>query len=241
MGLVKNILIKMFENAMGLNKKNILDLLDERPDSQLLDLGCDDGAWSMALAGRIGTKRVYGIDIVPERLALASQKGVSTTLGDLNGILPYETESFDVVHANQVIEHISNLDLFVSEIRRILKPQGYVVISTENASSWHNVFAAIMGWQIFSLTNLTVKKAGLGNPLALHRNAAAADSGFDMSSWTHKVIFAYSGLREFLEVHGFSHVRIKGAGYYPLPAALGDIDRRHSHFITMKAYKRFSV
>lgn len=238
MGLMKNLLIKMFQNSMGRNKRNILDLLDESPDARLLDLGCDDGAWSMALAGRIRTKFVYGLDIVPERLVLASQKGVIAKLGDLNEVLPYETGTFDVVHANQVIEHISNLDLFVSEIHRILKPQGYVVISTENASSWHNIFAAIMGWQIFSLTNLTVRKAGLGNPLALHRNSAAADPGFDMSSWTHKVIFAYSGLKEFLEVHGFGDVRVRGAGYYPLPAALGAIDPRHSHFIAMKAYKR---
>lgn len=52
-----------------------------------------------------------------------------------------------------MIEHVSNVDLFVSEVFRVLKKGGHAVISTENGSSWHNVFAAAMGWQIFSLTN----------------------------------------------------------------------------------------
>jgi len=89
-----------------------------------------------------------------------------------------------------------------------------------------------MGWQIFSLTNLSSKKLGIGNPLALHRN-----EDLELSSWTHKTIFNYQGLKEFFAVHGFNCISMKGAGYYPLPSCIGRLDKRHSHFITVKAYK----
>jgi ubiquinone/menaquinone biosynthesis C-methylase UbiE len=37
---------------------------------------------------------------------------------------PFEDESFDLVHANQVIEHVGRLDHFVEETRRVLRPGG---------------------------------------------------------------------------------------------------------------------
>jgi SAM-dependent methyltransferase len=44
--------------------------------------------------------------------------------------MPYEDESFDFVFIKSVIEHISNTDLFLSEIRRVLKKGGKVIILT---------------------------------------------------------------------------------------------------------------
>jgi ubiquinone/menaquinone biosynthesis C-methylase UbiE len=131
-----------------------------------------------------------------------------------------------------VIEHVSNVDLFVSEVFRVLKKGGHAVISTENGSSWHNVFAAAMGWQIFSLTNVSGLKAGLGNPFAIQRGGTPFTG-----TWTHKTIFNYRGLIEMFETHGFSKVTVAGAGYFPLPALLGRIDPRHSAFITVFAEK----
>lgn len=126
----------------------------------------------------------------------------------------------------------SAYDRFASEIYRILKPGGSAIISTENGSSWHNIFASILGWQIFSLTNVSRLQAGIGNPLALLRNQP-----IEFSTWTHKVIFNYRGLKEFFLLHGFKEIQIKGAGYYPFPTQLAKLDPRHSHFITLYAKK----
>ena len=125
------------------------------------------------------------------------------------------------------------MDGFLGEIKRVLKPGGYVVVSTENASSWHNIFASIMGWQIFSLTNISSVQSGIGNPLAIHQGEAV-----ELSSWTHKTIFNYLGLKDYFRVYGFSNIQILGAGYYPLPSVLGKLDPVHSHFITIKAFKK---
>lgn len=54
-------------------------------------------------------------------------------------------QSSDVVYANQVIEHVSDLGRFMYETNRVLRTGGALVISTEDASSWHNICAAMMG------------------------------------------------------------------------------------------------
>jgi len=120
----------------------------------------------------------------------------------------------------------------LSEIFRGLKPGGYAIISTENASSWCNIFSSIMGWQIFSLTNFSSQRASIGNPIALHRGE---DSW--ASSWMHVRIYNYRGLREYLESFNFTIEDVSGSGYFPLPGILGNIDKRHCHFMTFKIRK----
>jgi SAM-dependent methyltransferase len=232
--MLKNFFTNMYAAADQLNRANILALVrNAPPQGHLLDLGCHDGTWSKELARSANARAIDGVEIVDEAAALAERRGIRVSRMDLNQPLDaLASDSYDVIHANQVIEHVSSVDLFVSEVFRLLKPGGYAVISTENGSSWHNVFAAIMGWQIFSLTNVSGKMAGLGNPCAIQRGNAPFSA-----TWTHKTIFNYRGLIEMFEVHGFRDISMKGAGYFPLPARLGTIDVRHSAFITIGARK----
>lgn len=223
----------MHNKARALNDQNILNMLVVDPNADILDLGCDDGTWTVKVVNKIKTNNIYGIEIVESSAKEAEDKGIKVKISDLNANFPFEDNSFDVIHANQIIEHIAFLDNFLSEVIRVLRPGGYVVMGTENASSWHNIFASLFGWQIFSLSNLSVKKAGLGNPFALHRGDPGASP-----SWTHKTVFNWRGLKEFFEAHGFTKVEIRGAGYYPLPACFGKFDPRHSHYIQIKGIKR---
>jgi ubiquinone/menaquinone biosynthesis C-methylase UbiE len=235
--MMKTFFTNMYETAAEMNRQNIIALVQragqEGGGRAILDLGCDDGVWTRRLADAVGAADVHGVEIVEEQARRAAEKGVKVATLDLNQPLKgLPSNHFDVVHANQVIEHVSSVDLFVSEVFRLLKPGGHAVISTENGSSWHNVFAAAMGWQIFSLSNVSARKAGLGNPCAIQRGGTPF-----AGTWTHKTIFNYRGLIEMFEAHGFRDVRLAGAGYFPLPAFLGRIDRRHSAFITALARK----
>lgn len=223
---------RMFNRALALNSRNIYSMLEANPDAKLLDLGCFEGELTVKLGNYVGTKELYGVDVVLAVLHKAKKRGIQVQKGNLNSIFPYRSNFFDVVHANQVIEHMYDSDMFLSEIYRILKPGGYAIISTENGSSWINIIASIMGWQIFSLTNISSKRLGIGNPLAMFRHQKIAYASFG-----HIRIYNYWGLKEYFEVMGFSVEDIKGAGYFPLPNWMGNIDCVHAHFITFKIRK----
>lgn len=230
---LKKIVENQYVNARFLNDNNLIKLLEINKNAKLVDLGCDDGNFTIYLANKIKTKNIYGVDVITKRLELAHKRGIKTIKFDLNKKFLLDDNFFDVVCANQVIEHLTDIDNFVEEIYRILKPNGYALISTENASSWSNIFASIMGWQIFSLTNFSRKKWGLGNPLALHRGEKG-----EFHFWTHKTILNIRGLKELFNLYNFKVEAVKGAGYFPLPSILGNIDKTHSHFLTFKIRKK---
>lgn len=229
---MKKYLEKIYKDAINLNHQNILELLEKNRRANFLDLGCADGDLSIKVGKQIGTANIYGVEIMSEAIKESMGKGIRVKKFDLNKRFDFKDDFFDVILANQVIEHLYSSDNFLSEIYRILKVGGYAIISTENASSWCNIFASIMGWQIFSLTNISDRKQGIGNPLALHK-------GFRLFPGTmkHIRIFNIYGLKEYFETFGFRVEKIKGAGYFPFPAWVGNIDKTHSHFITFKIRK----
>jgi len=229
---MRNFLGNIYAEAVALNHRNIRSLLDFDSNANFLDLGCDDGKLTIEMAIKIGAQDISGVEIVEQRILLAQEKGIKVKKFDLNHDFDFESETFTAIHSNQVIEHLWDSDKFISEIHRVLKKGGYAIISTENASSWCNIFASIMGWQIFSLTNFSSVKQGIGNPFALHR-----DNNVDLASWNHVRIYNIRGLKEYFEAFGFVVEKIKGAGYFPLPSVLGNIDKTHSHFMTFKIIK----
>ena len=231
--LFRQAAVRMFDGAMDANVRNIVALLDEKPGGTFLDLGCDDGERTLLFARAAGSEQVHGVEIVPERAQLAAERGIEVISADLNRRLPYEDGTFDVVCSNQVIEHLADTDTFVAELNRVLRPGGFAVTSTENLASWHNVASLLLGWQPFSLTNVSRERLGLGNPLAIHR----AGDGLELESWQHLRVFAHRGLRELFEAHGFDVERLLGAGYYPLPGRLAGVDSRHAAFLTVKSRK----
>jgi len=232
-GSLRQAFIRMFHRAMEQNLANVDLLLGGRPGGVLLDLGCDNGANTVRFAAAAGAREAHGLELVESRAAIAAHRGVHVRVGDLNEPFPFDDETFDVVVSNQVIEHLHDTDNFVRETHRVLRRGGFAVVSTENLASWHNIGALVLGWQPFSLTNVSETRLGIGNPLALNRGHELA-----LSSWQHTRVFAERGLRELLDAHGFSVVRERGAGYFPLPRRLALADRRHAAFLTVRAARR---
>jgi len=182
--------------------------------------------------GKFKSKNCTGIEIVDTSIIKAKQKGLIVIKTDLNKTLPFKNNSFDVIHANQVIEHLFDTSMFLSELYRITKKNGYVIISTENLASWHNIFSLFFGYQPFSLTNISSKYFGIGNPLAPHYMKKMTNS----NSWQHIRVFAFRGLIEHIQEAGFTIEKVLGAGYYPFNF-LAKFNPKHSAFITIKARK----
>lgn len=230
--MFKKVLVNLHKKAVKYNFDNMLNFLEVNPNALLLDLGCDDGVITKEIGKKIKTKKLYGVEVVKERIIKAKKNGVKVKNFDLNKPFEYKNNQFDVIFSNQVIEHLYDTDNFLDEIYRILKPGGYAVISTENASSWENILASILGWQIFSLTNFSVKRCGVGNPLAINKDIIPP-----LKSWNHVRILNFYGLKEIFELYNFEISGVSGAGYFPFPAFLGNIDKLHAHFITFKVRK----
>src|SRR4051812_12803199 len=110
--------------------------MPSRPGARMLDMGCGDGAWTLDVARHIGADDVHGVEMISAAADGARARGIDVVAADLAAPLTvYEDESFDVIHSNQVIEHLRDTDCFMQEIRRLLRPGGYALVSTNNLSS----------------------------------------------------------------------------------------------------------
>lgn len=231
---MNKIIKKLRDSAVKQFKDYIINCIEVNERHIFLDCGCDDGEWTSKIIkkGNFEIENCYGIEIIDEKIKLAKEKGIKVKKADLNDILPFDSNFFDIIHANQVIEHLYDTYNFLKELYRITKNGGYIVICTENLASWHNIFSLLFGYQPFSLTNISPTYFGIGNPLAPHYREKMPNP----SSWQHIRVFAYRGLIEHIEEAGFKIEKIFGAGYYPLNF-LSRLDPRHSAFIIIKARK----
>jgi SAM-dependent methyltransferase len=109
----------------------VLRLLSKIPPGKLLDVGCSDGS----LTARFRPFTLYGVDVSPEVVRVASSKGIIATCGDISIGFPFEADSFDVVFAGETIEHTVRTDFFLSECNRVLAPGGFLLITTPSVAS----------------------------------------------------------------------------------------------------------
>ena len=100
------------------------------PYGKVLDVGCGSGALLDELAA--SRAEVWGMDVSPLALDFCRLRGHERlVLGDATK-LPFKDGEFDVVTAIGVIEHLDDDATFVSEISRVLKPQGVLVLLTSS-------------------------------------------------------------------------------------------------------------
>ncbi len=115
----KNLIMKMISPEAGLSA---------------LDAGCGTGVFSEFLV-RAGMD-VTGFDESPEMLGIASKKKSLKTVrmvrGDINK-LPFDSDCFDRVLCAFVIEFIPDAKQVISELKRVLKPGGILVVATLNS------------------------------------------------------------------------------------------------------------
>jgi SAM-dependent methyltransferase len=112
------------------------------PGRRVLDLGCRDGALTRAYTDG---NEVVGVDADREALAEAAKLGIETQWADLDEPLAFKDETFDVVVAGELMEHLRDPARFASEARRVLRPGGTFVASVPNAFRLKNRLRFLMG------------------------------------------------------------------------------------------------
>lgn len=232
--LFKNYLLSQTLATGEKNEALLSELLEKKFHTKLLDVGCGDGTMIIKRTKRsLQQPMLYGIDIDPQKVKRANKLGIKTKVGSVEKHFPYKGNYFDVVCANQIIEHLNDIDTFVSEIYRVLKPNGYALISTENLASWHNIFSLLMGWQPFSEHISKIKN--IGNPYRMGNSTNYDSSGM------HVRVLTLLSLTQLFTLYSFSVEEVFGLGYYPFPAPfstwIAKINPNHAACIIIKARK----
>lgn len=156
-----------------------------RTGCEILDVGCGPGTITLDFARLVAPGHVLGVENVAEPLEIgragAQQAGldnVTFAQADAYG-LPYTDDSFDVVHAHQVLQHLANPVGALREMRRVCKPGGVVAV--------RDVDYGGMRW--------LPDNPGLDRWLALYRdvahsNDAFPDGGRFLKAWAREAGFS---------------------------------------------------
>jgi len=160
-----------------------------QPGQSLLDVGCGPGTVTLDLAKRLTPGEVVGIDmsaaVIESARAAAKDADAANVTFDVADAyaLPYADDSFDVVHAHQVLQHLSDPVAVLGEMRRVAKPGGVVAVRDADYAG--------MTWFPAS--------PGLDEWLALYHevtqaNGAEADAGRRLLSWVREAGFDPAGI-----------------------------------------------
>ncbi|MFD9023581.1 class I SAM-dependent methyltransferase [Streptomyces parvulus] len=125
-----------------------------RPHMKLLDVGCGPGTITADLAELVPDGHVTGLDRAPEIVerarATAAERGLGNTdfaVGDVHA-LDYPDDTFCVVHAHQVLQHVGDPVGALREMRRVVRPGGIVAArdSDYGAMTWYPASPGMDDW-----------------------------------------------------------------------------------------------
>ena len=158
------------DSKSSLSKNNLLEhlarynLVTPNKIGQVLDIGCGSGHGSFVLADKFSN--VMGVDVSPEAISYARLNWQKPNIEYKEGSgtkIPYSDNLFDSVVAYEVFEHICDWQKFLAEIKRVLKPNGLVYISTPNKTLYSpGTTKPINPHHCFEMTILEFKKALAG-------------------------------------------------------------------------------
>jgi SAM-dependent methyltransferase len=160
---------------------------------RILDLGCGPAADLLNVKKTLPDKNLelFGIESYEPHVEQAKQSGINVLQLDIERqSIPVERDFFDIVIANQIIEHTKEIFWIFSEISRTLKKGGRVIVGVPNLLSMHNRVMMFFGQQPISIELLGPHVRG----------------------------FTVPGFKKFVEADDYFKVlKIRGSNIYPFP------------------------
>lgn len=153
--------------------------------TKLLDIGCYDGYIGSLLKKKLGTLcEIYGIDVAKNSVKLARKRGIHAKVCNVTGRIEFKSNTFDYIFAGEIIEHLQDTDFFMREVKRVLKPDGTLILTTPNFLSLGRRIHYLFGKGIYMEASFHLPK-----------NAAG-----------HIRYFTFETLRELISYHSFDPI-----------------------------------
>ncbi len=198
--------------------KKARELLKSESISRILDVGCGNGFFLRTI--ETGADK-YGVDII--NMEKYEEEIYIQT--DIEDGLPFKNEVFDALFAGEIIEHLLGTDNFLRECFRVLRHNGFIVLTTPNLCSLKNLFLMLLGKQ----------------PVAVD---FSLEEGVG-----HLRAFSPEALQKILKKSGFTLQNLctdrlpipfappKSSLFLRIEQILGDIFRRWGNILIVKARK----
>jgi len=158
-------------------------------DRTIVDIGCGEGVTLEKIHRRFPERSVMGMDTLPENIDICKRHGCNALQGDVYH-LPFSPTSVNVVLFMEVIEHLEHPETAIQEIRRVLEPNGRLVMVFPND-------------RIFKIARI----------LTLRFREAAYDPGH-IRQWTP------DDMHHLLNRHGFTTVFCRNIPFFLWPISL---------------------
>ena len=150
--------------------------------ASVLDVGCGPGTITIEMAERVAPGRVVGIDassdvIAKAREGVGDRSNVSFEVANI-AALNFPDDTFDIVHAHQVLQHLDDPVAALREMRRLVKRNGVVTVRDADygAMCWHPEDPLMDRWvDVYSTVART--------------NRAEPDAGRRLRAWAHEAGF----------------------------------------------------
>jgi ubiquinone/menaquinone biosynthesis C-methylase UbiE len=125
-------------------KKRSYELMNIKNGDRILDIGCGPGIDTIPLSQFVGsTGQVIGIDIDPEMIYMANKKAQEENVTDIvlhkhfdAESIPYNSNYFDSCHSERLLQHLLTPWRTISEMVRVTKPDGWIVVSDTDQSTF---------------------------------------------------------------------------------------------------------
>jgi SAM-dependent methyltransferase len=150
---------------------------------KILSLGSGSGGDIWFLADR---NEIYALDGSPSAVEVARKHGLNAQIADLERPLPFSDATFDLIVAKDLIEHLIAPDRLLAEIKRVLKPNGRLVLSVPNH------FYLPFRLRLLFGGNLVWKSL-------IHDHT----QHYDEWNYMHLRFFTWRGLKRLLDISGF--------------------------------------
>ncbi|WP_068253362.1 methyltransferase domain-containing protein, partial [Janibacter corallicola] len=152
-----------------------------QPGQRVLDVGCGPGSVTLDLARRVAPGEVVGVDaseeVVEQARAAAREAGIGQVTFEVADAmhLPHDDDSFDVVHAHQVLQHVADPVGLLREMARVTRPGGIVAARDADyeAMTWAPAHPGLTRW-------LELYRA------AARGTGAEPDAGRYLLGWAHE-------------------------------------------------------